>query len=482
MTSRSEKLLELAAQKFKEINTLESESSRDTKLLNNNDFSAQNDYSSPGPSGVTRTVKQMNYGGSDSESDWDFDSDDSVKDKTYQGDSSDESSDENEFSSNALDNETNTDVLSRPSSRADSILNNEQDNDSDKDLSDVWEDIKTSSINFDLHNEQCTLDQDINQQTIRRPIDIFERFITDEIIDVLVQETNRYASQQLTKRHSGKSRIKSWTNTNKNEMRKFLGVAIGMGLTQVPAINLYWSKEPLFHNEFVSSLFTRDRFLLLLRFLHFSDNESADTSNRLYKIDPLITLLLKNYQQALSPGRVLVIDESMVPFRGRLSFRQYIPNKTHRYGVKLYKLCTSSGYTYNLKVYTGKGDTQPELGHAQSIVLKLLEDVNPIEGRILYADNFYSGIPLVKTLLEQKCLYCGTLRSNRKGVPKEITKKNKKGEVIGKEKGKIKIIKWVDKRPVFMITTHPAHDATLVPTGKYNTVILKIKIYKRKFF
>ncbi|CAH2013256.1 unnamed protein product [Acanthoscelides obtectus] len=164
----------------------------------------------------------------------------------------------------------------------------------------------------------------------------------------------------------------------------------------------------------------------------------------------------------LSPGRVLVIDESMVLFRGRLRFRQYIPNKTHRYGVKLYKLCTSSGYTYNLKIYTGKGDTQPELGHAQSIVLKLLEDVNPKEGRILYADNFYSGIPLV----DQKCLYCGTLRSNQRGVPKEFTKKNKKGEVIGKEKSKINIIKWVDKRPVFMITTHPAHNATLVSTAK----------------
>ncbi|CAH1998464.1 unnamed protein product [Acanthoscelides obtectus] len=36
----------------------------------------------------------------------------------------------------------------------------------------------------------------------------------------------------------------------------------------------------------------------------------------------------------------------------------------------------------------------------------------------------------------------------------------------GKEKSKIKIIKWVDKRSIFMITTHPAHNATLVPTAK----------------
>lgn len=176
-----------------------------------------------------------------------------------------------------------------------------------------------------------------------------------------------------------------------------------------------------------------------------------------------------------------MIDESMVPFRGRLSFKQYIPNKTHRYGVKLYKLCTISGYTYNLKVYTGKGDTQPELGHAQTVVLKLLEDLNPKEGRILYADNFYSGIPLVKTLLDQKCLYCGTLRSNRKGVPKYFTKKIKRGEIIGKEKKKIKIMKWVDKRPVYMITTQPAHNTTLVPTGK-NIIRLFLKFHKKNIF
>ncbi|CAH1969818.1 unnamed protein product [Acanthoscelides obtectus] len=90
MMSRSEKLLELAKRKFKESNALELESSRDSTFLTNNDFSAQNDYSSPAPSGVTRTVKQMTDGGSDSDLEWeDFDSDDSVKDKTYQCDSND---------------------------------------------------------------------------------------------------------------------------------------------------------------------------------------------------------------------------------------------------------------------------------------------------------------------------------------------------------------------------------------------------------
>lgn len=38
------------------------------------------------------------------------------------------------------------------------------------------------------------------------------------------------------------------------------------------------------------------------------------------------------------PGKELSLDESMVLWRGRLLFRQYIKNKRHKYGIKLYVL------------------------------------------------------------------------------------------------------------------------------------------------
>lgn len=55
----------------------------------------------------------------------------------------------------------------------------------------------------------------------------------------------------------------------------------------------------------------------------------------------------------------------------------------------------------------------------------------------------------------------------------------KRGEIFGKEIRKIKIIKWLDKGPVFMITIHPVHNANLVPTGKNNTVMFKIYFQRR---
>ena len=49
------------------------------------------------------------------------------------------------------------------------------------------------------------------------------------------------------------------------------------------------------------------------------------------------------------------MDESIIPFKGRISFIQYLPNKPHKWGMKVYVLTDSlSGYTYSWRLYTGK--------------------------------------------------------------------------------------------------------------------------------
>lgn len=49
----------------------------------------------------------------------------------------------------------------------------------------------------------------------------------------------------------------------------------------------------------------------------------------------------------------------------------------------------------------------------------------------------------------------------------------KKNEIIGKQNDIVKIIKWVDKRPVLMISSDPSHDASLISTG--NTKIFNVE-------
>lgn len=73
-------------------------------------------------------------------------------------------------------------------------------------------------------------------------------------------------------------------------------------------------------------------------------------------------------------GEKIVIDETMVSWRGRLFFRQYIINKRHKYGVKLDKLCADDGYIHNFKINCGKGDSVECESHTLIVIKELLRN------------------------------------------------------------------------------------------------------------
>lgn len=69
-------------------------------------------------------------------------------------------------------------------------------------------------------------------------------------------------------------------------------------------------------------------------------------------------------------------------------------------------------------------------------------------------DNYYNSVTLSQKLLDLKTHTNGTLRINRKDNPKEVVeKKLKKGEHVWVRENKVYVSKWVDKRPIIMLTT-----------------------------
>ncbi|CAF4660304.1 unnamed protein product, partial [Rotaria sp. Silwood2] len=110
------------------------------------------------------------------------------------------------------------------------------------------------------------------------------------------------------------------------------------------------------------------------------------------------------------------------------------------------------------------------LGHAQTVVMHLLDD---LEGcyRTVVVGNFFTSIPLAKRLLEHDTYLMGTLRSNRAGSGSEVAQKNfRRGEVYGlQNKEGVKLIRWKDKKNVLMISTRPSDSATLIDTGNINS-------------
>lgn len=137
----------------------------------------------------------------------------------------------------------------------------------------------------------------------------------------------------------------------------------------------------------------------------------------------------------------------MIPWRGRLVFRQCNPQKSHKYRIKLYKICTTFGYTYKVKTYAGKSDSTANVRHAQKVVLHLMSDlVN--SGRTLYSNSFYYSVSLVEELLIKKTYICDTLQKYHRGNPKDLySSKLKKGEVNAQENQfGVKVIIWKDKQ------------------------------------
>jgi len=298
-----------------------------------------------------------------------------------------------------------------------------------------------------------------NVSTSSTPLDLFFLIINDAVIDHIVCETNRYAHQKISSSPPKKyRRLNKWIDTDADEIKRFLGLVLWMGLVRISSLDSYWASGGIYKQVIPRLVMSRNRFQLLLSMIHFNNNEEMQQGDRLAKIQPLVDLLESNFQSLFYPAEDVVIDESLLPWRGRLIFRQYIPNKAHRYGVKLYKLCSVDGYTWALKIYSGKSATGGrQVGLAKQVCLDLLQKLLG-EGRTLYVDNYYTSYDLALSLLQNNTHLVGTLRANKKGIPKNVLKaKLNKGEMISREDPNgVVVLKWKDQRDVRMLTTKHA--------------------------
>ena len=140
----------------------------------------------------------------------------------------------------------------------------------------------------------------------------------------------------------------------------------------------------------------RDRFFHILRFLHFTANRNEpdmtdENSDRLWKTRNVFDILKKKFSKFYNPSEHLAVDEVIVKYKGRVIFRQYIPKKHKCFGIKLYKLCDETGYTYDMTIYLGR-DRQRAAQHLTATHAKVSELTKNIQGRghKLYMDNYFS--------------------------------------------------------------------------------------------
>ena len=131
-----------------------------------------------------------------------------------------------------------------------------------------------------------------------------------------------------------------------------------------------------------------------------------------------------------------------------------------------------NGYLCDFNVYTGAtGERETCLG--EKVVLTLSESIQGKHHQLFY-DNYFFSLPLLEKLLSRDTYACGTIRTNRKNFPSEISNEAKKfsrGESVLHQSGQISVCAWKDNKVVNVATmlASPTDTTTVKRTRKDGT-------------
>ncbi|XP_059168114.1 piggyBac transposable element-derived protein 4-like [Physella acuta] len=290
------------------------------------------------------------------------------------------------------------------------------------------------------------------------PVSFFKLYFTVDLVKTIVMYTNKYAA------HCGPTRpsvFKGWYNLSIDEFYSFLGLLMYMSIVQAPSVAKYWCTSSLYHGLWARRFMTKKRFTQIMSFLKVSNFETENPDDKLSKVRFLYEYIHRKCQALYQPNQHLSIDERMVRNKGRYTFRQYIRDKPTKWGMKLWVLAESiTGYTYDFEVYLGKQDKTPQtstFGLAYDVVMRLSKSVMN-QGYLLFFDNFYTSVKLLKDLFKCGIGACGTILKNRKGFPialkdvKSFEKVSKRGDMRWFREREIVTVQWRDNKTVSVMS------------------------------
>ncbi|XP_049944396.1 piggyBac transposable element-derived protein 3-like [Schistocerca serialis cubense] len=178
---------------------------------------------------------------------------------------------------------------------------------------------------------------------------------------------------------------------------------------------MYWQKS--LRMPTIADCMPRDRFFTLRTALHVVDTNNIpceSETNRLWKLQPAINVVRSACLRHPRPSENdYSIDEQMVPFTGRCTLSQYVPNKPRPLGIKNFVFATTKGLALDFEFYQGKSTPPPDvgLGLGPSVILRLAQTLP--QGARLYFDRYFTALPLLQQLLDLGLEGTGTIMKNR---------------------------------------------------------------------
>lgn len=253
---------------------------------------------------------------------------------------------------------------------------------------------------------------------------LLDLFLDSNVYKIIVSCTNIFINHLK----SNFQRERDARCTDETEIRALFGLLYLIGTLRSSRKNasLLWDNSKGNGLESCYLTMSEKRFRFLLRCLRFDDIRDRETRKVIDKLAPvreIFETIVHNFSAHFIPSEYVTVDEQLLSFRGRCQFRQYLPNKPSKYGIKTFALvCAKTAYTCNLETYAGN---QPHGPYKQSnsptdVVMRLVEPVSGTH-RNITGDNWFSSIPLAKNLLADRGLtYVGTLRKNKREIPREF--------------------------------------------------------------
>ncbi|XP_046399025.1 piggyBac transposable element-derived protein 4-like [Ischnura elegans] len=248
-------------------------------------------------------------------------------------------------------------------------------------------------------------------------------FVSNDIIEIIVKCTN----QHIRSIKSNYKRERYAYETNACEIEGLIGLLLLCGIRKCSRMN---AKDLFKTNgssiEVCRLLTSEFRFRFLLRCLRFDDKTTRVERLKSDKLSPIRQVFdnfVSKCQMGFTVSPTVTVDEMLPAFRGKCRFRQFIPSKPNKYGIKIEAAaCAETFYVMNMEVYVG---TQPEGPYRCSnkpidLVPRLCNCILG-SGRNVVTDNWFTSFELMTTMLsEHKTTMIGTLRKNKRQVPVEF--------------------------------------------------------------
>ncbi|XP_038553198.1 piggyBac transposable element-derived protein 4-like [Micropterus salmoides] len=248
----------------------------------------------------------------------------------------------------------------------------------------------------------------------------FELFFTRAIRALVLEMTNLHAE-----RTSYGLRNPWWkAGMGEAELRAYAGLLILAGVyrSRGEAAASLWDAES--GRSIFRATMPLKAFYAYSTLLRFDDRETRAqrrSSDKLAAVRELWDRWADRLPYMYNPGPDVTVDEQLVPFRGRCPFRQYMPSKPAKYGIKSWVLCDAkSSYAWKMQVYLGKDNkpstrARPEKNQGTRVVLDLTADL--LGPRNVTCDNFFTSYELGQRLLDANLTMLGTVRKNRPELP-----------------------------------------------------------------